>query len=244
MFCTNCGTENGDDAKFCRKCGSSLGSSVVETSESPEEEVIETNENTNNTKRIVVICICVIIIVLGICTAFIESKEDCTLTITNEEFTEDNPLIIKLTDSKGNPIPNKTVKVSFSNSENSYVLVNTTDEKGVLTVTTPSDIGTYNVTCNFEGDDKYNYVSTTKSITIKKSEPNYESYDYSLSFEDTDTDGDGYVMLSDMNIAHTPEETQMQMFSDSDDNGDGKLNKHEYYKFMYKLNYDFHSYGL
>ena len=34
------------------------------------------------------------------------------------------------------------------------------------------------------------------------------------------------------------------MFADSDMDGDGRLNRAEYYKFMYKLNYDKSSYGL
>lgn len=75
-------------------------------------------------------------------------------------------------------------------------------------------------------------------------EPDYESYHYSNSFEDTDRDGNGYVTLSDMNIAHTPQNIINQMYSDADMNGDGKLNRHEYYKFMYLLNYDYESYGL
>ena len=47
-----------------------------------------------------------------------------------------------------------------------------------------------------------------------------------------------------MNIVHTPKNIQERMFADSDDDSDGKLNHDEYYKFMYKLNYDYHSYGL
>ena len=84
----------------------------------------------------------------------------------------------------------------------------------------------------------------SKSVTVKQAEPDYESYSYTWTFEQTDRNGDGYVTLSDMNIAHTPVNVRNQMYADSDDNGDGKLNRHEYYKFMYKLNYDKHSYGL
>ena len=47
-----------------------------------------------------------------------------------------------------------------------------------------------------------------------------------------------------MNIAHTPKNMVNKMFSDSDDNKDGRLNHDKYYKFMYKLNYDKSSYGL
>ena len=84
----------------------------------------------------------------------------------------------------------------------------------------------------------------SSQVTSTSTEPDYESFSYTHSFEDTDTNGDGYVSLSDMNIAHTPRNIQNQMFADSDDDGDGRLNSHEYYKFMYKLNYDRSSYGL
>ena len=47
-----------------------------------------------------------------------------------------------------------------------------------------------------------------------------------------------------MNIAHTPKNIVNKMFADSDMDGDGRLNRAEYYKFMYKLNYDKSSYGL
>lgn len=29
MFCSKCGTENGDDNRFCKKCGAALSSSGV-----------------------------------------------------------------------------------------------------------------------------------------------------------------------------------------------------------------------
>ena len=91
-------------------------------------------------------------------------------------------------------------------------------------------------------------VNTTTEIdsqvTSTNTEPDYESFSYSNSFEETDRNGDGYVTLSDMNIAHTPIDITNQMYADSDSDGDGRLNYHEYYKFMYKLNYDRDSYGL
>lgn len=93
-------------------------------------------------------------------------------------------------------------------------------------------------------DDANTTVIESEEAQAEPSEPDYESYSVPVSFEDTDTDGDGYVLLNDMNIAHTPQDVQYQMYADSDDDGDGKLNYHEYYKFMYKLNYDQASYGL
>lgn len=42
------------------------------------------------------------------------------------------------------------------------------------------------------------------------------------------------MYLSDMNIAHTPKNIQNKMFTDSDSDGNGRLNHDEYYKFIYK----------
>lgn len=169
MFCTNCGAENRDNAKFCKQCGSPLGSSNNETLET-YEDIIEPQENTGNTKRIITICVCSIIFVIGICTLFLTAKEDCTLTIVNEEFTTDNPLIIKLLDSKDNPIPNKTVQISFSNNVDSsiFTFTDTTNEKGIINIDQTFTLGPYNITCTFDGDDKYNPSSNSKNITIKK----------------------------------------------------------------------------
>lgn len=89
-----------------------------------------------------------------------------------------------------------------------------------------------------------NTVNNIESTNQNTEEIDYESYDYPQSFEDTDTDNDGFVILDDMTIQHTPQNIQNQMYIDSDEDSDGKLNYHEYYKFMYKLNYDRESYGL
>ena len=86
--------------------------------------------------------------------------------------------------------------------------------------------------------------SDTVSSSSTSDEIDYQAYRYSHSFEDTDSDGDGFVTLNDMNIANTPFDIRDQMYGDSDDDNDGRLNHDEYYKFMYKINYDRASYRL
>ena len=125
-----------------------------------------------------------------------------------------------------------------------YLDETTANEEGAATVYPSVEVGDYDVICEFEGDSKYSPATATKKVTVKQAEPDYQSYSYTHSFEDTDKNGDGYVLLSEMHIAHTPEDIQNRMLADSDDDGDGKLNHDEYYKFMYKLNYDRSSYGL
>ena len=158
--------------------------------------------------------------------------------MTTDEYFE-----VKLTGENG-AISGEPVNVTFSNGKNSYEYSATTNGNGIAKVTPSVELGDYEVKCEFKGNDKYSPATQSKSVTVKQAEPDYESYSYSRSFESTDINGDGYVTLSDMTIAHTPKNIQNQMYADSDDNGDGKLNRHEYYKFMYKLNYDKQSYGL
>lgn len=129
--------------------------------------------------------------------------------------------------------------------------------KGLASIVPNVEAGDYEVTCSFVGDENYAKSTATSKITVEsksteidsqitstRTEPDYKSFSYPHSFEDTDKNGDGYVYLSDMNIAHTPQKIVKQMFADSDSNNDGRLNHNEYYKFMYKLNYDKDSYEL
>ena len=50
MFCINCGTENRDEATFCRKCGSALETDEEETRVA--KKTLQTEESTNEEKQI------------------------------------------------------------------------------------------------------------------------------------------------------------------------------------------------
>ena len=149
------------------------------------------------------------------------------------------------------------MQINFKNGAKSYNFTATTDNAGLANIIPNIEAGEYDIEVKFLGDDKYSKSSTTGKVNVEskiteidskvtstRTEPDYESYSYTHSFEDTDKNGDGYVYLSDMNIAHTPKNIINKMFADSDSDGDGRLNRAEYYKFMYKLNYDKSSYGL
>lgn len=237
-YCNQCGAEISDeDEQFCSNCGSNI------------HEKTTTSGNTSHTK-IIIILLCIIVGLLILSITFMSfgnifsPKETPTLEIiTGSQMTNEETFKVELVGKNG-ALQGKNIKVTFSDGENSYDFVASTNANGIAEITPTVDLGDYEVVCEFEGDDDYSQASTTKPVTVVQAEPNYESYSYSHSFEDTDSNGDGYVTLSDMNIAHTPKNIQNQMYSDSDDDGDGKLNRHEYYKFMYKLNYDKGSYGL
>ena len=237
-YCDQCGAEIADDDEmFCSKCGSKL-------------HEMPTVEKNNSHTKIIILLLAVIIGLLVLSIVFVSfgnifsPKETPTLEIvTGSQMTNEESLKVKLIGKDGG-ISGENVKITFSDNKNSFNFSAKTNSNGIAEITPTVNLGDYEVTCEFEGSDAYSPVKTSKSLTIVQAEPDYESYSYSHSFEDTDSNGDGYVTLSDMNIAHTPKNIQNQMYSDSDDDGDGKLNRHEYYKFMYKLNYDRGSYGL
>ena len=58
MRCPNCGTENSDSAKFCKKCGSPLKEKVVNN--------VNTRDNqSNNTTKYVIVALAIVAVVLA-----------------------------------------------------------------------------------------------------------------------------------------------------------------------------------
>lgn len=233
-YCDQCGEKLDNDAQFCNKCGTQV------------EDVPEETKSLFNKKTVIILLIVIIILLsmLIFVSGALDFRKDTNLTIQTTSPMTDSDTFNVVLNSSEDGISGKTIKITFKNDKNTYNFTAKTNQNGIASITPSVEIGDYDVICEFEGDSDYKPDSATKDITVKKAEPNYQAYSYSNSFEDTDTDGDGYVLLSDMNIAHTPENIQNQMFAESDDDGDGRLNHDEYYKFMYKLNYDRHSYGL
>ena len=237
-YCDQCGAEISDESEmFCSNCGSALNE-------------IASVKNDSSHNKIIILLLCFIIGLLVLFIVFTSfgnifaPKETPALDIlTGSSMTNEELFNVKLSGEKGG-ISSANIRITFSDGKNSYDFNAKTNANGIAEITPAVDLGDYEVTCEFEGDDKYSPATQSKSVTVKQAEPDYESYSYSHTFEDTDKNGDGYVTLNDMNIAHTPKNIREQMYADSDDNNDGKLNSHEYYKFMYKLNYDKHSYGL
>ena len=245
-YCSKCGEKLEDDASFCQNCGAKSGEA--------------TKSEKNNNPLILGLIAAVLILILGI--GFITGGFGLFGDNTSIIFISESPVAntgnftVELNDgSQG--ISGKEIEITFKNDKNSYTFNGVSDNNGFVNVIANVEEGDYEVTASFAGDSDYKSSSGTASykveakateidsqVTSSRTEPDYQSFSYTHSFEDTDTNGDGYVYLSDMNIAHTPRDIVKQMFADSDDDNDGRLNHDEYYKFMYKLNYDKSSYGL
>lgn len=229
-YCPECGVKLNDSAEFCSSCGSKIN-------ETPKPK--ETKQ-----KKWIVIGLIIIIAILAAVLFTTTMKTETLLTIKSETtLTTEDEFVLKLT-SEGKNLNNGKIHVVFDKNGQAFEFDTTTNSKGIAKITPNLNVGDYEVACKFEGSEKYAESYATTSISIEEAEPDYASFHYSVSFEDTDKNNDGYVLLTDMNMPHTPQDIQYQMYADSDDDHDGKLNHDEYYKFMYKLNYDRGSYGL
>ena len=121
--------------------------------------------------------IAVLLVLIGLTILPDMQKEECNIEITSSELVKDNDNItIKLSDLNNNPIADRNITISLINSNNSQEYSVKTDSNGIATLALSEDnIGTYNVTCTFDGDDKYKETSASKEITIEKSVMQAES---------------------------------------------------------------------
>lgn len=247
-YCSKCGEELDDkNQSYCPNCGEKI----------PKDINSSQKDNTKLIYGLVIVVIILVISIAIITQGFGLLGEQTSINlITKSPVSNSGEFTVQL---MGNTqaVAGKTIEITFKNNQNAYTFNQVTDSQGLAPITLNVEPGDYDVTCTFAGDGNYAKTSTTNKVTVEskvteinsqvtstRTEPDYQSFSYSRSFEDTDKNGDGYVYLSDMNIAHTPKNIQNKMFADSDSDGDGRLNHDEYYKFMYKLNYDKSSYGL
>ena len=226
-YCGNCGNKLNDDAEFCDECGAS-----------------QKKSSSFLTNKIMIIGLLALIIIILSAFLIIGLKTPSELIITSADtITTDDEFSVRLTED-GAGIANENIHIVFDDNGKAYEFDVVTDSNGEASVEPGLDVGKYEVGCKFDGNGKYKESNDIMTLTVKEKEPDYESFYYTHSFSETDSNGDGYVLLNDMHMAHTPKDIQYQMYADADDDHDGKLNEHEYYKFMYKLNYDKQSYGL
>lgn len=88
MNCPDCGTENKDDAKFCKKCGASLDS--IKTNVINNKNNVQTEKKSS--KNILIIAVAVIICVAIVAGAFVmlngNSNDGTTATVSTDSQTQ------------------------------------------------------------------------------------------------------------------------------------------------------------
>ena len=134
MFCSNCGEENKDDAKFCRKCGASLKGTnpikdtYVSTGKAPSEisnsNVGSTSSssasNSNDNKNLIIICLTIIICAILIAGAFVLFSNNDNSADDNSDIVVDDSQSISNNSNQDNTelaVPEKSMDIisgSFS----------------------------------------------------------------------------------------------------------------------------------
>lgn len=125
-------------------------------------------------KNKIIICVLIIIIIALLIGIFLTmpnfSKTDSTIQITsNTVLKEGDNLQIKLTDINGTVLANQSVKITFTDKNNTtsdYYVV--TNSEGVGQLKLDKDPGEYNVTVIYSGNDTYNGFNTTFKLTIEE----------------------------------------------------------------------------
>ena len=127
----------------------------------------------NKKNKIIIGALIVVILALliGILVSMPNStKIDSKLEIIgNDTLNEGDNLQIKLTDTNGTALVNQTVKITFTDKDNSasdYSVV--TNDEGVGELKLDKNAGEYDVTVIYAGNDGYNSCNATKKITIKE----------------------------------------------------------------------------
>ena len=128
------------------------------------------------------VVIAILIILIGVTLIPTMMKDDCRLEITSlDSLNEGNNLTVRLCDLNNNPLCDKNIKVVFANSDKTQEYAIKTDSNGIATLALNGEhVGTYNITCSFEGDDTYNTASTTKEISINSVEDSSDSSQNSI----------------------------------------------------------------
>lgn len=124
--------------------------------------------------KIIILSLIAIIIALLVVGAILImpnfNKADTKLTFESESaVTEGDSIKIKLTDDNGTALANQTVKITFTDKDNSksnYSVA--TDYNGIGELKLDEDAGKYNVTITYEGNDMFNGCNATKKITIEE----------------------------------------------------------------------------
>ena len=87
MFCTKCGAQQPDDARFCDKCGASLG--VVETPKQSQQNFIASFKQY---KHFIAVGVAVIALIFAIITLFNLFDVSATISVNDRSTSESGPV--------------------------------------------------------------------------------------------------------------------------------------------------------
>lgn len=125
-------------------------------------------------KRVTILSIIVIILISMLIILCFGSnfssifKQETDLTITsNSTLNNGDNFTVKLTDSDGELIANKTICISLTDDEGNVNNLNViTNEKGIASFGINANSGNYSAKCVFLGDDNYDSSNVTHKVSI------------------------------------------------------------------------------
>lgn len=122
----------------------------------------------NEKTIIVVLAVIIVILIVGIFMfSHLMAKEDSIISISDNNLTVGDPLVVKLTDSKDNPISNEIIKIELINEDGKKIDMDiTTNSKGKAQLKV-DEKGKYSVECKFDGNNYYASSSNALNITVK-----------------------------------------------------------------------------
>lgn len=146
-------------------------------------------------QKIIIILLCVIIAILAagiLAFSPFMAKEDSNIAIADKKIHVGDSLVVKLTDSNGNPISNGTVNVKLTDKNGAVKDEDiVTNSKGEAKYKM-DEKGKYSVECRFNGDNKHSSSATAGNITVETVETevvnNEESGNSVSQSQDSDKD--------------------------------------------------------
>lgn len=123
----------------------------------------------------IIIAILVVIVIAAGAALMLNQQQNANGKVTTEinflskaTLQNGEQIQFQLKDAQGNALSGQNVNVTFNNNEK-YSLTTDQDGKGYLTIN-GEDAGTYEVTADYAGNDKYQGCTAKVSITVEEGE--------------------------------------------------------------------------
>ena len=137
-------------------------------------------------KNIIIILIVIIIVLaaaLGVMFSQQMTKEKSNLTIADKKINVGDSLVVKLTDSNGNPISNETINIKLTDESGKSINKDIkTNSKGKAKYKM-DEKGKYSVECKFNGNGQYASSSVLGNVSVKKATTNLVGEDKTSNYD-------------------------------------------------------------
>lgn len=161
-----------------------------------------------NKKIIIAILIIILIAIVGIFAFGNTSKADTQINFLNgTAFKNGESIEFQLNDANGNPLANQEVTITFGANGNSqnYTVVTDSEGKGALLLN-DEELGEYNITVTYAGDDGHNGCVASQTITITDED----------TPSDSSNDSESSAPSQDSNNTQSSDPSQSDLNYDSD----------------------------